>query len=47
MTEIEVYDYEARKLEEASDRLGVTIAQVVEWLVEESLDEIVEEMECE
>ena len=47
MTEITINDYEARKLEEASDRLGVTIAQLIEWLVEESLDEIVEEMECE
>ena len=45
MTEIEVYDYEARKLEEASDRLDVTIAQLIEWLVEEALDTIVEEME--
>lgn len=40
-TDIRVKTAEAERLEEASKVLGTTIANIVEWLVEENLDELV------
>ena len=40
-TEIRVNTSEAERLEEAAEILGTTIANIVEWLVEENLDELV------
>ena len=47
MTEILVYDSEAEKLNEAAAKLGETVATIIEWLVEENLDQIVEDMAFE
>ena len=44
MKRIEVYDFEAKKLDEVADMLGCTIADVVEQLVDGYLDDVVEDM---
>ena len=43
MTAIEVSQRDAEKLEEAALKIGISIANLIEWLVEENLDRIVEE----
>jgi len=45
MREIKVCDYEADKIEAAAARLDVTEAEIVEWLVEDALDRVIEEVE--
>ena len=45
MTEIEISDYIAERLEKAADIIGEPISTIIEWLVEENLDAIVEEYE--
>ena len=42
-TEIQVNTIEAERLEEAAELLGTTIANIVEWLVEEHLDDLIRE----
>ena len=42
MTNIEVYDYVAEKLEQAAQELDTTVAEVVEELVADYLEEIVD-----
>ena len=47
MTEIRIYDHEAERLNEAAAKIGESVATIIEWLVEENLDEVVEEMAFE
>ena len=42
MKDITINDYDARRLEEAAEKTKVSIATIIEWLVEENLDEIIE-----
>lgn len=42
MTDIRIYDSDAEKLNEASAKIGESIATVIEWLIEENLDDLVE-----
>lgn len=42
-TEITVNMIEANRLEETAELLGTTIANIVEWLVEEHLDDLIRE----
>lgn len=46
MTTIQIYNSDAEKLHEAASKIHVTIATLIEWLVEEGLDEIVKEEEA-
>lgn len=43
MTNITIYDTEAKRLNEAAAKVGESVATVIEWLVEENLDELVKE----
>lgn len=43
MTNITIYDTEAKRLEEAAAKVGESVATVIEWLVEENLDDLVKE----
>lgn len=43
MTSITVYDYIAKKLEKAADQLDTTVAEIVDELVSDYLDEIINE----
>ena len=43
MKKIEVYDYDAQKLLEAARKCDVTIADIIEWLVESHLDDVIDE----
>ena len=43
MTNIQIYDTEAEKLNEAAAKGGDSVATVIEWLVEENLDDLVKE----
>ena len=45
MRVIKVCDYEADKIEAAAERLGVSEAEIVEWLVEAALDRVIKEAE--
>lgn len=45
MTNVMIYDDDADKLNEAAATIGETVATIIEWLIEEHLDEIVEEMQ--
>ena len=42
-TEITVNMIEADRLDEAAELLGTTISNIVEWLVEEHLDDLIRE----
>ena len=42
MTDVRIYDRDAEKLNEASAKIGESIATVIEWLIEENLDALVE-----
>lgn len=43
MTNIQIYDTEAERLNEAAAKVGESVATVIEWLVEENLDNLVKE----
>lgn len=43
MTDITIYDTEAKRLNEAAAKVGESVATVIEWLVEENLDDLVKE----
>lgn len=43
MTNITIYDTDAEKLNEAAAKVGESVATVIEWLVEENLDDLVKE----
>jgi len=43
MINITIYDTEAERLNEAAAKVGESVATVIEWLVEENLDELVKE----
>ena len=43
MTNITIYDTEAERLNEAATKVGESVATVIEWLVEENLDDLVKE----
>ena len=43
MTSITIYDTEAKRLNEAAAKVGESVATVIEWLVEENLDDLVKE----
>ena len=43
MTNIAIYDTEAERLNEAAAKVGESVATVIEWLVEEHLEELVKE----
>lgn len=43
MTSIQIYDTEAERLNEAAAKVGESVATVIEWLVEENLDDLVKE----
>ena len=43
MTDIQIYDTEAERLNEAAAKVGESVATVIEWLVEENLDDLVKE----
>ena len=45
MKKIEVYNEEAKKLEEASKTYGVSIAEIIDVLCDLSLDEITKDLE--
>lgn len=45
MREIRVCDYDADKIEAAAERLDVTVAEIIEWLVEDALDRVIKEVE--
>ena len=47
MTNITIYDTEAEKLNEAAAKVGENVATVIEWLVEENLDDLVKEQSSE
>lgn len=44
MTNITIYDTEAKRLNEAAAKVGESVATVIEWLVEENLDELVDDV---
>ena len=43
MTTITIYDTEAKRLNEAAAKVGESVATVIEWLVEEYLDDLEKE----
>ena len=43
MTSITIYDTEAERLNEAAEKVGESVATVIEWLVEENLDNLIKE----
>jgi len=43
MTNIAIYSDDAKKLNEAAAKVGESVATVIEWLVEENLDDLVKE----
>ena len=43
MTNIQIYNTDAEKLNEAAAKVGESVATVIEWLVEENLDDLVKE----
>ena len=43
MTTITIYDTEAERLNKAAAKVGESVATVIEWLVEENLDDLVKE----
>ena len=43
MTDIRIYTDDAEKLNEAAAKVGESVATVIEWLVEENLDDLVKE----
>ena len=45
MREIKACDYEADKIEAAAERLDVSEAEIIEWLVEDALDRVIKEVE--
>ena len=47
MTTITIYDTEAERLNEAAAKVGESVATVIEWLVEENLDELVKDVKGE
>ena len=44
MTNITIYDTEAERLNEAAAKVGESVATVIEWLVEENLDDVVKDV---
>ena len=44
MTNITIYDTEAERLNEAAAKVGESVATVIEWLVEENLDDLVDDV---
>ena len=44
MTNITIYDTEVKRLNEAAEKVGESVATVVEWLVEENLDDLVDDV---
>ena len=44
MTNITIYDTEAERLNEAAAKVGESVATVIEWLVEENLDDTVDDV---
>lgn len=44
MTNITIYDTEAERLNEAAAKVGESVATVIEWLVEEYLDDTVDDV---
>ena len=44
MTNIQIYNTDAEKLNEAAAKVGESVATVIEWLVEENLDDIVNDV---
>ena len=42
MTDIRIYDSDSEKLNEAAAKIGESVATVIEWLIEENLDDLVE-----
>ena len=44
MTDIQIYDTEAERLNEAAAKVGESVATVIEWLVEEFLDDTVDDV---
>lgn len=44
MTNIQIYDTEAERLNEAAAKVGESVATVIEWLVEENLDDLVDDV---
>ena len=47
MTNIQIYNTDAEKLNEAAAKVGESVATVIEWLVEENLDDLVKEQSNE
>ena len=47
LIDIRIYDTEAEKLNEAAAKVGESVATVIEWLVEENLDDLVKEQSNE
>ena len=43
MTNIQIYNTDAEKLNEAAAKVGESVATVIEWLIEENLDDLVKE----
>lgn len=44
MTQIQIYDSDSERLNEASEKVGESVATVLEWLIEEHLDELVKDV---
>ena len=44
MTNITIYDTEAERLNEAAEKVGESVATVIEWLVEENLEDTVNDV---
>ena len=44
MTNIAIYTDDAEKLNEAAAKVGESVATVIEWLVEENLDDTVDDV---
>lgn len=44
MTSITIYDTEAERLNEAAAKVGESVVTVIEWLVEENLDDLVDDV---
>ena len=44
MTNITIYDTETERLNEAAEKVGESVATVIEWLVEEDLDDLMDDV---
>lgn len=46
MTNIQIYSDDAEKLNEAAAKIGESVATLIEWLIEENLDDLVAEVKA-